>query len=154
MLWSPTVVSTKAEKAEKGFKTIYYTCYANSRECYGGFIQKSQNDKTKRRHTTMIFLFFFFFSQKNVPSFLSRTRRPSLHTDVKSQFCPKIEICLKLNFQRFFLDFDLIFFFVKIQFLDRKRTFGAVCANISHNYKNQANYIFVSLSQSTLLQIH
>ena len=37
------------------------------------------NGKTKRRHTTMIFSTFFLLLQiaKNVPSFLSRTRRPS-----------------------------------------------------------------------------
>jgi len=82
-------VSTKAEKAEKGFKTIYYTCYANSRECYGGFIQKSQNDKTKRRHTTMIFLFFFFFSQKTSLLFSQEPAGPPYTLMSKVNFCPK-----------------------------------------------------------------
>ena len=101
LLWSPTVVSTKAEKAEKGFKTIYYTCYANSRECYGGFIQKiaKTTNKTKRRHTTMIFLFFFFFfSQKKSLLFSQEPAGPPYTLMSKVNFCPKIEILIFKDF--------------------------------------------------------
>ena len=67
---------------KKGFKTIDYTCYANSRECYGGFIQKStralQEDKKLKTHT----FFSLLATEKKIP-FFARPQAPSHNYKIK-----------------------------------------------------------------------